>query len=196
MPSIGLPELAIVLIIALVVFGPKRLPEMGQKLGQALREFRSATSEIRSQIGADEIADSVKDIKSTFSLTGDSPRSAAEVAPDAPAEAVPAAAEPAGGVAAAAAEAPAAVTAAPAGEAPATKTAVAETPATETPTTETPATETPATETPVAESAPVAGPAARGVVPFAAAEGDEGGVEAFGSLKRGSAPSPARTAGD
>jgi sec-independent protein translocase protein TatA len=78
MPNIGLPELAIVLVIALVVFGPKRLPEMGQKLGQALREFRSATSEIRSQVGVDDIADSVKDIKSSLSLTSDSPRSDAE----------------------------------------------------------------------------------------------------------------------
>jgi len=83
-PNVGLPELVIVLVIALVVFGPKRLPEMGQKLGHALREFRSATSEIRSQIGADEIADSVKDIKSTFSLTSDSPRPAAEGGVDAP----------------------------------------------------------------------------------------------------------------
>ena len=84
MPNVGLPELVIVLVIALVVFGPKRLPEMGQKLGHALREFRSATSEIRSQIGADEIADSVKDIKSTFSLTADGPRPATETVAEAP----------------------------------------------------------------------------------------------------------------
>jgi len=73
-PNIGLPELVIVLIIALVVFGPRRLPEMGQKLGQALREFKTATSEIRAQTGVDDIADSYKDIKSSLSLTSDSPR--------------------------------------------------------------------------------------------------------------------------
>jgi sec-independent protein translocase protein TatA len=77
-PNIGLPELAIVLIIALVVFGPKRLPEMGRQLGRTLREFKSATSDIRSQIGIDDIADSVNDLKSGLSLTSDSPHSAAE----------------------------------------------------------------------------------------------------------------------
>ena len=78
-------HLMIIMAVVVVLFGPKRLPEMGQKIGQALREFRSATSEIRAQIGADEIADSMKDIKSTLSLTADSPRSAAEVVADAPA---------------------------------------------------------------------------------------------------------------
>lgn len=78
MPNIGLPELAIVLIIALVVFGPKRLPEMGRQLGRTLREFKSATSDIRSQIGIDDIADSVNDLKSGLSLTSDSPHPTAE----------------------------------------------------------------------------------------------------------------------
>jgi sec-independent protein translocase protein TatA len=77
-PNIGLPELAIVLIIALVVFGPKRLPEMGRQLGRTLREFKSATSDIRSQIGIDDIADSVNDLKSGLSLTSDSPHPTAE----------------------------------------------------------------------------------------------------------------------
>jgi sec-independent protein translocase protein TatA len=77
-PNIGLPELAIVLIIALVVFGPKRLPEMGRQLGRTLREFKSATSDIRSQIGIDDIADSVNDLKSGLSLTSDSPHPTTE----------------------------------------------------------------------------------------------------------------------
>jgi sec-independent protein translocase protein TatA len=44
MPNIGPLELAIVLIIALVVFGPKRLPELGRSLGKGIREFRSSVS--------------------------------------------------------------------------------------------------------------------------------------------------------
>lgn len=44
MPNIGPLELAIVLIIALVVFGPKRLPELGRSLGNGLREFKSSVS--------------------------------------------------------------------------------------------------------------------------------------------------------
>lgn len=44
MPNIGPLELAIVLIIALVIFGPKRLPELGRSVGHGLREFKSSIS--------------------------------------------------------------------------------------------------------------------------------------------------------
>jgi sec-independent protein translocase protein TatA len=42
MPNIGLPEILIVLVIALIVFGPKRLPEMGRSLGKGIREFKDS----------------------------------------------------------------------------------------------------------------------------------------------------------
>jgi TatA/E family protein of Tat protein translocase len=41
------PELVMVLIIALIIFGPKRLPEVGEGLGKSLREFRKATSGVQ-----------------------------------------------------------------------------------------------------------------------------------------------------
>ncbi|HEY2335606.1 MAG TPA: twin-arginine translocase TatA/TatE family subunit [Solirubrobacterales bacterium] len=44
MPNVGPFELAIVAIIALIVFGPKRLPELGHSLGKAIREFRGSVS--------------------------------------------------------------------------------------------------------------------------------------------------------
>jgi sec-independent protein translocase protein TatA len=44
MPNIGPLELVVVLIIALVVFGPKRLPELGRSLGRGIREFRGSVS--------------------------------------------------------------------------------------------------------------------------------------------------------
>jgi len=44
MPNIGPLELAIVLIIALVIFGPKRLPELGKSVGRGIREFKSSIS--------------------------------------------------------------------------------------------------------------------------------------------------------
>ncbi|HEX5608571.1 MAG TPA: twin-arginine translocase TatA/TatE family subunit [Solirubrobacterales bacterium] len=42
MPNIGPMEIGIVLVIALVVFGPKRLPELGKSLGKGIREFRGS----------------------------------------------------------------------------------------------------------------------------------------------------------
>lgn len=44
MPNVGPLELAIVLIIALVIFGPKRLPELGKSLGKGMREFKDSIS--------------------------------------------------------------------------------------------------------------------------------------------------------
>lgn len=45
MPSIGPLEIAMVLVVALLVFGPKRLPDLGQSLGQGMREFKTSLSE-------------------------------------------------------------------------------------------------------------------------------------------------------
>jgi sec-independent protein translocase protein TatA len=44
MPTIGPLELAVILVIALVVFGPKRLPELGKSLGKGIREFKGSLS--------------------------------------------------------------------------------------------------------------------------------------------------------
>jgi sec-independent protein translocase protein TatA len=44
MPNVGPLELVVVLIIALVVFGPKRLPELGRSMGKGIREFKSSIS--------------------------------------------------------------------------------------------------------------------------------------------------------
>ena len=43
--NIGMPELILILIIALIVFGPGKLPEIGSALGKAVREFRKATTQ-------------------------------------------------------------------------------------------------------------------------------------------------------
>jgi sec-independent protein translocase protein TatA len=46
--TLGLPEIVIVLVIALLIFGPKRLPQMGRTLGRGVREFRKASDDITS----------------------------------------------------------------------------------------------------------------------------------------------------
>ena len=53
--SIGGTELLIIVIIALVVFGPKRLPELGRTVGKGLREFRRASNDLKRSL-EDEIA--------------------------------------------------------------------------------------------------------------------------------------------
>ena len=47
--GIGLPEMAIIFIVALLVFGPKKLPEIGRSFGKALRGFQDATKEFESE---------------------------------------------------------------------------------------------------------------------------------------------------
>ncbi|MDO8673109.1 MAG: TatA/E family twin arginine-targeting protein translocase [Dehalococcoidia bacterium] len=47
--GIGVPELIIIMVIALVVFGPGKLPEIGSGLGKAIREFRKTSAEITSE---------------------------------------------------------------------------------------------------------------------------------------------------
>jgi sec-independent protein translocase protein TatA len=42
--GIGLPEILILLLVALLIFGPKRLPEMGRSLGRGMREFKDSVS--------------------------------------------------------------------------------------------------------------------------------------------------------
>ena len=48
-----IPELIIVLVVALIIFGPKRLPELGSSLGRGIREFRKATNELQDSIKTD-----------------------------------------------------------------------------------------------------------------------------------------------
>ncbi|MGB3203868.1 MAG: TatA/E family twin arginine-targeting protein translocase [Crinalium sp.] len=47
--GVGLPEMAIIMIIALLVFGPKKLPEIGQSLGKAIRGFQQAKGEFETE---------------------------------------------------------------------------------------------------------------------------------------------------
>jgi sec-independent protein translocase protein TatA len=50
MGPIGIQEMVLILIIALVIFGPKRLPELGRSIGKTLAEFRRASNEIKQNI--------------------------------------------------------------------------------------------------------------------------------------------------
>jgi sec-independent protein translocase protein TatA len=48
--NIGMPELILILVVALLVFGPTKLPELARSLGRGLAEFRRASADLRSQL--------------------------------------------------------------------------------------------------------------------------------------------------
>ncbi len=51
--GIGMPELILIFIIALLIFGPKRLPELGRSIGRAFAEFKRATEDIKESFEAE-----------------------------------------------------------------------------------------------------------------------------------------------
>ena len=54
MGSIGFPEMLVILVVALIIFGPRKLPELGRSLGRSINEFKRASNELRSTLD-DEI---------------------------------------------------------------------------------------------------------------------------------------------
>jgi len=53
MGSLGLPEIAFIFVLALLIFGPKKLPEIGRTLGRGVAEFRKATNELKRSINTE-----------------------------------------------------------------------------------------------------------------------------------------------
>jgi sec-independent protein translocase protein TatA len=50
MGSLGVPELIVIFVIALIIFGPRKLPEIGRSLGKSLAEFKKASNDLRSTL--------------------------------------------------------------------------------------------------------------------------------------------------
>ena len=48
--SLGMPELIIIFVIALIIFGPRKLPELGRSLGKSIAEFKKASNELKSTL--------------------------------------------------------------------------------------------------------------------------------------------------
>ncbi|WP_428908430.1 twin-arginine translocase TatA/TatE family subunit [Niallia sp. Krafla_26] len=60
--NIGIPGLILILVLALIIFGPKKLPEIGRAFGQTLKEFKKSTRELTSDV-MDEVEDVKKEVK-------------------------------------------------------------------------------------------------------------------------------------
>jgi sec-independent protein translocase protein TatA len=60
MGSIGMPELIIIFLVVLLLFGSKRLPELAKGLGKGMREFKKATRELRDELDVSEIEQDIK----------------------------------------------------------------------------------------------------------------------------------------
>ncbi len=62
MPNIGFPELILILVIALLIFGPKKLPEIGKSIGKAISELRRASNELKETIEDEIRAEEIKNL--------------------------------------------------------------------------------------------------------------------------------------
>jgi TatA/E family protein of Tat protein translocase len=60
--GLGVPELVLIFIVALILFGPKRLPEIGRTLGKALGEFKKATDELKNTVEREVRMDELRQI--------------------------------------------------------------------------------------------------------------------------------------
>ena len=60
--SLGVPELLLIMVVALIVFGPRKLPEIGRTLGKALAEFRKATDDLKNTIEREVRVEELKQI--------------------------------------------------------------------------------------------------------------------------------------
>lgn len=84
--GLGVPEILFILVIALIVFGPKRLPEIGRSLGKTLGEFRKATDDLKNTIEREVQLEELKQIAPTMITPAESvSRSEPDEAPPSPA---------------------------------------------------------------------------------------------------------------
>jgi TatA/E family protein of Tat protein translocase len=79
--SIGMPELVIILVIALIIFGPRKLPELGRSLGRSLGEFKKASNELRSTLEEEVRVEEQKDQRAKMEAEQQTAIDAAQTAP-------------------------------------------------------------------------------------------------------------------
>lgn len=76
--GIGMQELLLILVVALIILGPKKLPDVAKSLGKALNEFKRATSDIKESL---EVDGNLNSVKKSFDALNDSRPAADAAAP-------------------------------------------------------------------------------------------------------------------
>ena len=88
MGPIGMPEMVVIAVIALIIFGPRKLPELGKSLGKSIAEFKRASNELKNtleeEIRTEELQDARKSaqIPPTAAMPPASPAPVATTAPE------------------------------------------------------------------------------------------------------------------
>ena|SRR5690348_12803022 len=80
MGPIGMPEMVVIAVIALIIFGPRKLPELGKSLGKSIAEFKRASNELKNTLEDEIRTEELQDARKSAQIPP-----AASVAPAAPA---------------------------------------------------------------------------------------------------------------
>jgi sec-independent protein translocase protein TatB len=74
--GMGMPEIIVILVIALIVIGPKKLPDLAKSLGRAMGEFKKAASDFKDSMDVDN---DISDVRKTFDDIGDNVKDAIDL---------------------------------------------------------------------------------------------------------------------
>ena len=86
--SIGMPELIIIFVIALIIFGPRKLPELGKSLGRSLNEFKKASNDLQSTLEQEIRLEEEKEQKAPVTRQAEPEAPAITPEPSAPSQTV------------------------------------------------------------------------------------------------------------
>ena len=68
--NVGMPELILIFVVALLVFGPRKLPEVGRMLGRAMREFRKAADDFKEAINQEPPEEIIREVEQKLKENG------------------------------------------------------------------------------------------------------------------------------
>ena len=86
MGPIGMPEMVVIAVIALIIFGPRKLPELGKSLGKSIAEFKRASNELKNTLEEEIRTEELQEARKSAQIP---PTAAVPPAPPAPAATAP-----------------------------------------------------------------------------------------------------------